>query len=128
MLNGLQRLNYCVDRSMGSIHRERYSFDRLSGIRLAYAAAFSKDYVGIDAALANEVLDAVSQVRNIIAHRAGIADGEYVKRARSLPGAPQVSEGLPLLFDGDSFCALVVPMLESTEAFIFAVDEWMSSH
>lgn len=41
--------------------------------------------------------------------------------------APRVDQGAAIVFDCDLFCALIVPMLECTEAFILAVDQWIDS-
>jgi hypothetical protein len=125
-LSWLQRFGYDIADRMGTIHRERFSFDRLSGIRQAYAAAFAKNAEKIDKYLSDEVLDAVSQVRNAIVHRAGVADDEYVRRAQRLPAAPKVDAGQQIIFDGESFCTLMVPMLECVDGLIYAIDEWVT--
>jgi hypothetical protein len=126
-LSWLQRTGYDISHKMGTIHRDRFSFDRLSGIRQAYAAAFSKHYTDIDRWLGDGSLDAVSQVRNVVVHRAGIADPEYTKRAKRLKTAPKLEAGEQIQFDGESFCALTVPMLEAVTGFILAVDSWMAA-
>lgn len=125
-LSWLHRLRYDVGKSMGTIHRERYNFDRLAGIREAYAAAFSDRYSAIDGVLGNEVLDTVALLRNIIVHRAAAADESYVRRAQKLSLAPSLALGEKVTFDGESFCSVMVPMLRCADGLILAVDAWIT--
>jgi hypothetical protein len=81
-------------KEMGAVHKVRFEFSRLDGIREAYASAFpekegSKD---IDAALTDDALDALSALRNVIVHRGGKADKEYVARCSYLPNLPKAEE------------------------------------
>ena len=50
-LEWLQRNGYDLSKCMGTVHKRRYKFDALLGIREAYAEAFSRDYDTIDAIL-----------------------------------------------------------------------------
>src|SRR3954468_982458 len=83
-LNLLEMHKYDVTRNMGTILRQRYGFDSLRGIREAYSCAFSRKYNEIDRALLDDALDILSTLRNVIVHRASIADREYERRLKYL--------------------------------------------
>jgi len=123
-LHWLQRYHYDIGDKMGTIHRRTFAFDRLSGIREAYAAAFSRDFAELDHHLGDEAIDAVSHVRNAIVHRAGVADKEYDERTQAI-AAPRAAVGQPIQFNGDSLSALLEPFISSARGLITAVDNWL---
>src|SRR5437773_1998943 len=73
---------------MGTILRERFAFSRLSGIREAYGCAFDKDSAEIDSILTDRSIDALQATRNVIVHKAGIADRDYIRRMTDLKLPP----------------------------------------
>jgi hypothetical protein len=109
----VQYHNYDLRRSMGSVLRVTQSFDRLDGIREAYSVAFHKNSVAVDAALGDKSLDALSSVRNLIVHRAGQVDREYLDGTKGLPTCPQGVLGSKIALDGELVARLVVPVLET---------------
>jgi hypothetical protein len=78
-LNLIGMNGFDLRNSMGTVFRRqrRFEFTRLPSIREAYSQAFSVKYGRIDAALGNKSLDCLSAVRNLIVHKASIADAEY---------------------------------------------------
>ena len=115
---------------MGTIHVEagKVSFDSLAGMREAYALAFSSDYESIDDALRDEILDAVSQVRHVIVHRAGIVDEDFLRRTHSLASAPTGQVDQPLQLDGEMVAAQLSGLLVCGTKLTMGVDEWLHSH
>ena len=116
---------YNVAEIMGTILKDRYGFDSLGGIRSAYGEAFSKNFEAIDIELANKSLDALSIVRNVIVHRSGVADEEYVERRMSVAEAPDVQLGQPVPITGELFRSLSDPVMMCANRLLKAVDQWL---
>jgi hypothetical protein len=129
-LEWLQRNGYDLSKCMGTVHKRRYKFDSLTGIRKAFAEAFSKDRAAIDAILADKVLDALALVRNNLVHSGGIVDEEIIRRAGDLPTELHrtITIGTPILLDGELVSQLVGPVLKCGHDLVVAVDDWLVSH
>jgi hypothetical protein len=112
---------------MGTILRERFEFSRLSDIREAYARAFDKDSSQIDEALTDKVIDALRIVRNVIVHKAGAADSEYLKMVSSLR-LPPAALGRPIVLTGENVVNLVSPVIDCSKGLLSAVDAWLIKH
>jgi hypothetical protein len=125
-LQSINRLGYDLSTQMGTLLRERVQFTSLRAIREAYSLAFSKHYDAIDKALANQSLDALSVARNVLVHRAGVADEAYRKHSNGLLNIPRANPGEVIGLDGEIVVGLVDPMLESVSALIKAVDQWIA--
>jgi hypothetical protein len=109
--------------NMGTVLRGNFKFSSLSGIRSAYSAAFDGSKCRpIEIALTCLALDALSAVRNLIVHRAAVADKEYVDAIRGVPGAPPLTLNQPLILNGQIVCDLVSPVFERCVGLIRAVD------
>src|SRR5262249_796210 len=98
-LGKLTNETYNLASTMGTLLKDRFRFITLTGIRRAYSSAFSKHYSAIDRALANPALDALSLVRNVIVHKAGIVDQRYFKDSKAVPCAPKVDVDNPIVLD-----------------------------
>ena len=123
--------DYDIRNRMGSLLIGRFKFTTLRGIREAYSVAFSEQEkrartTRIDDALAAQSLDALNMVRNLIVHKAGIADAEYEARARNCPLAPQLRAGKAMSFDGEVCQALIVPVVSTGIELVKAIDTWLS--
>lgn len=119
----LQKYQYDLRSAMGSLLRPRFSFDRLDGIREAYGSAFPET-PRLDKALSDESLDALSALRNLLVHRAGIVDSEYLRKAKSLK-LPQATLGMPVTLDGDVVMNLIGPAINASNELLSSVDEWL---
>jgi hypothetical protein len=124
-LDMIELHKFDVRTSMGTIFRRqrRFEFTRLSGIREAYSCAFSEKSSKIDAALASKSLDALSAVRNVLVHKAGLADAEYVRLSSSFD-VPKTELGSPVLLDGEVVAKLVKGAVTSANSLLIAVDDW----
>ena len=111
---------------MGTIFRRqrRFEFTRLSSVREAYSCAFSEKSSRIDAALANKSLDALSAIRNILIHKAGKADAEYIKQSSYLK-IPKTPIGSPVLLDGQNVAELIGAAIASAKSLFIGVDDWL---
>jgi phage FluMu protein Com len=107
----------------GTHYREKYvKFDSLAKIRAAYSCAFATRYGRIDNALCGAALDTLSQVRNLLVHRSGIADTRYVRISKVIRGCPKVGRGRPLKLRGDMVANLISPVVGASIKLISTVD------
>jgi hypothetical protein len=127
-LNLLQKYDYNLSSSMGTILKGKYGFDRLEGIRRAYAEAFSKDSAAIDKVLNEKTLDALSVVRNNLVHNGGIVDSEYLRRSKDLPAEAIADENSPIPLDGELVVQLIGPVMKHGHDLVVAVDDWLAAH
>ena len=135
-IHDLTNGTYDVNLRMGAILKSRVAFTRLSDVRRAYSLAFDEKkidarlVVAVDEALADSALDALSAIRNLIIHKASIADEEYVKRAKAVNKAglaiPQLAEGQPLQLDGVIVKSLVDPVVACCLKLFVAIDGWLT--
>lgn len=126
-LDLLQEHGFNVAQKMGTILRQQCDFSRLSGIRRAYASAFSEDASSIDGVLRDMALDALSAVRNLLVHKAGVIDSEYYRRAKGTK-APTANVGTQLSLDGEIVVGLIKPVINCGADLIMAVDTWLNKH
>ena len=122
----LIRHEYEIRGKMGSVPRARQRFDHLAGIREAYRLAFFKNFEQVDAALTDDVIDALNAVRNLIVHRAGVVDETYEKRSRHLD-IPKAPIGQPIFLDGEIVAKLMESVISSSLHLLVAVDEWIAA-
>lgn len=127
----ITRGSYDIQYKMGEVLLacNRVKFISLEGIRRAYGMAFSEDYrikpTAIDNALKSESLDCVSALRNVIVHRAGIADQRYEDDAKGVGTAPKLKRGEKLSIVQEDARALADPVSATCVALMEAVDQWM---
>jgi hypothetical protein len=115
-----------LGKLMGSLLKKRFKFTTLGGIRKAYSVAFSKKSTAVDAALSKKHLDGLSLIRNLIVHRAGVADTEYEERAKSVPDIPHLTDGQRLELTGKLSRSLIEPAILSAVDLVGAVNEWIT--
>lgn len=127
-LESITKGTFDMSKCMGSILRDKFHMTALSGIRKAYSKAFSKDNQKIDEALASHAIDALSMVRNILVHKAGVADEEYAESLNVVKCAPQVAAGLPIQLDGAMASDLLLNSLNACSKLIEGVGEWIVNH
>lgn len=119
-----------LSSKMGDLLKGRVRFTSLWEIRRAYSLAFSdkidkKVTEAVDAALADNALDSLSLVRNVIVHKSGIADEEYDNERKRLPAVPQVDKGQPISSDGDIVRCLVEPAARCSLSLLETIDAWL---
>ncbi len=80
---------------MGTILKERgeLSFRSLNGIREAYQRAFSKKGGSVLNALDEPGLRYAAAVRNLLIHKRGIVDTEFLDQVAGIPDLPPLSAG-----------------------------------
>jgi hypothetical protein len=70
----------------------------------------------------------LSAVRNVLVHKGGIADSEFVNTVKQFPEFSGISIGTRIPVDGKMIRDLVGPAIEKSIALIRAVDEWIVDH
>jgi len=113
---------------MGTILKEKFSFQRLSGIREAYSAAFSRDSDRVDSALADTALDKLNLIRNVLLHNAGVVDRAFLDGANNLPWNTQTELDKPIPLNGEIVRDLINPVLQLGVDLIHAVDGWIATN
>lgn len=124
----LERHGYDLRGKMGTLLRERLKFDSLLGIREAYNAAFSIDGTKVTTALGHDSFDALSCVRQVLVHRAGKADAEYVRKSTPLALAPKTQLDNIIELDGQVVANIFLAVFPKVIELFTAVDDWLVEH
>jgi hypothetical protein len=124
----LQKYKYDLSSKMGTLLKEKRSFDRLEDIRGYYAEAFYEGAGTIVKLLDEKSVDALAAVRNLIVHRASVVDQLYLNRTKSLTNVPRAAVGKPVVLDGKIVYDLIQPVIQIGCDLIIAVDGWIASH
>jgi hypothetical protein len=130
----ITRGGYNLSERMGDllIEAERVKFTSLKAIREAYSLAFPEKVRRarsrpIDTPLALNDLDALSAVRNLLVHKAGKADAEYLEDCKAAPTAPRLHEGDTLQLNGQMCVDLVNPAVKASVELLKAADSWLTA-
>jgi hypothetical protein len=128
-LDLVSRYGFDIRNKMGTIfvRQGRYEFTQLPSIRTAYAESFSKDHAWIDRVLGDKSLDALTSVRNLLVHKGGRADDEYVRRSNGL-NIPKLTAGETIQLDGEIVVGLIKPAINCGAELIRAVDAWIEKN
>ena len=118
--------NYNVSQKMGTLLRQRKTadFQTVWDIREAYARAFESDYSAIRNSLADESLDHLSALRNVLVHKAGKADDKFVEDIAGCEHFASISERDPVILDGEIVADLVWSVVNQASSLLSAVDAW----
>ncbi len=112
---------------MGTVLKEKFPFHKLSGIRKAYSAAFSKRWGKIDAILADKALDKLNLVRNLLLHEGGIVEeAKFLRGAKEISWSPPGEIGKPFPIEGTLVKDLMRPVFQRCIELVLVVDEWIN--
>jgi len=123
-LDLIRQYKYDLTKVMGTLLRGKFTFTTLDGIREAYWTAFKRNRVGVRACLQANCFDALSVLRNVMVHRAGVADSEYCRRAQGLP-LPQAKPGQKIELDGSIVFPLAEAVRDRSRELLSEVDAWI---
>ena len=124
----LQQRAYNLEASMGTALRLQFNFTKLDEIRRAYIEAFWKHAQAVHTAINDSALDALSTVRHLLVHNAGVCDLEYQRRSKGIPQIPQLEINEPLPIDGHITKALASAAIDVARRLVAAVDGWLLGH
>jgi len=137
-LHDITNGKYNISNVMGELLKSKVSFTTLWDIRRAYSVAFDERTVdrrvvnAVDGALADGSLDALAAVRNVIVHKAGVCDAEYVKRVAVAQKAgvaiPLLEERQLLQLDGEIVKSLTDPVVACCLKLFVAIDGWLDKN
>lgn len=113
------RYGFDLRRSLGTILKSKFDFSSFAGVEAAYKQAF-----GACGELENygDTLKELEQVRHLIVHRGGVADGKFVK-ATKLKARPDKTVSLKLSKVAHYMISVTLGCL----ALLKIVDEWFAS-
>jgi hypothetical protein len=127
LINKVTRGSFNAGEVMGTILKEQFALHKLSGIRKAYSAAFSKHSEKIDEILSDKALDRLNLVRNLLLHEGGIVEeSKFLKGAREISWTPPGKIGSLLPVDGELVRELMRLAFQRCIELILAVDEWIN--
>lgn len=123
----VHRYKYDLSNVMGTISRGRYKFSNISDAKTAYREAFAKDFPNLDALIPPR-MEVVECVRNLLVHRAGIIDQDFLNRMKSQPDFKAMNPGEELVVTGSVTGVFLADTVNSGVALFQAVDDWIATH
>jgi len=127
-LEELGKRGYDLSKEMGTVLRGRYKWGVLESVRNAYGEAFSSKFDGIITAIEHPSLDAMSATRNVLVHKAGVVDAEFLKKNRAWPGFANAEIGKSLQLNGIVVRDLIIPVHENAINLTNAVGAWLRNN
>lgn len=121
----LERFGFDLSNAMGTALRGKYNFTVLKSTRQAYAEAFSDRLDEIKDALSEKCLDHLSAIRNVIVHRAAIADKVFLNEVGGSGLFAGTKEGDPVILTGAATSQLIRQVFKRSIDLIAAVDKWI---
>jgi hypothetical protein len=114
-------------KNYGSFLRdtEKVSFQKLSNIVSAYKTTFGKDEIK-NLFEKYSYIFALSAVRNVITHKAGVADRKYVDAVKPFPELNGVAQGTSMRIDGEIVRKLRKAAIIVGNELVLFVDERIS--
>jgi hypothetical protein len=100
-LQKLQKYDFNLKTSMGSLLKEKWKFTTRDGIRQAYCDAFGGDAGLVADIIDDKAIKAMSALRNVIVHRSGIADEDFLKDKSGNDCLGPAIRGIQVAIDGE---------------------------
>jgi hypothetical protein len=125
----LRNLDNDVRISPGSFLKEtgQVSFQKLELIRRYYVLAFGDEFKTLFDDTADGYICALSAIRNVLTHRAGIADKKFVEQtAGRFTEFKEIKPGQPILLDGELVQKLKLSAAKVGAELIVRIDNLLS--
>lgn len=126
-ISSMEKYGFRVENRLGDILRdtERVTFRSLPLIRESYHRAFDEEADQIDAVLDDPSLQYCAAVRNVLIHKAGRVDKEYLDQVTNVQDAvrPNIGERFPLT--GQIAANLCDWAMMCSQGLIVAVHRWL---
>jgi hypothetical protein len=132
-IHDITKGTFNLSTQMGELLKGKVEFTRLWDIRRAYSLAFHPRSVrrnvvdSVDAALADKSLDEFAAVRNVIVHKASVADEDYDDDRKKLPTLPQAGADKRIVLDGERVRSLIEPAVGCCLKLLTTIDSWLHS-
>jgi hypothetical protein len=132
-IHDVTRGDYNLGSRMGDLLKYRFEFSNLYEIRRAYSLAFDdkkidRDVVNaVDTSLADNAIDELSAVRNVIVHNRGIVDDDYLKNVKGVSTVPRLGKGQLLRLDGEAVRSLIDPVVACCLKLLGTLDDWLAT-
>lgn len=128
--NDLKRFRFDVRNKLGTILKRssEHSLRSLAGIREAYIATFKDKGEKIRSILCNCQLQYTAAVRNVLIHKGGRIDEEYLEQVAKVPGAFRAEVGTRLPIDGQTTYERAEAVLAGSAALLKATRAWILAH
>ncbi|WP_123834318.1 hypothetical protein [Methylobacterium currus] len=123
----MKQYNFNISNRLGTLIREKESFDNISEIIKRYKASFHSHDPSISGLIDNSHIKILNLVRNVIVHNAAKYDAEYLKYTISLTVAPKGEIGADLDINAHMMHALLFPAMRCACSLILSVDRWLSN-
>src|SRR5262249_10263580 len=128
----LQKNGFDLKFKMGTVlkdyRKNLVSFRALDDITTAYRLAFCQQGKAILGILTAPQLKYAAAVRNLLIHKRGIIDGQFIEQCAGIPDIPQLKENERLPITG-KLCAILSDACHySSIELILAVHGWIVGH
>lgn len=115
-----------VMNSIGTLLRDDWAkFTRREGILDAYFTVFGRDEERLKFILKSEKLKHLSALRNVLVHKAGVADEEFLRMTKNDSRLSQFSSGEKVLLNGEIVCEFCNEVERLGSELIKFVDDWL---
>jgi hypothetical protein len=114
---------YDLRGKVGTVLKESVNFTNLDEMRKAYRRVFHDKK--INALLKNNAIDILQLVRNILVHKAGVVDAEFVRRADGVPDLQGLTPGSVIALNGEFVALKVSSIIACAVSLIGAVNSWI---
>ena len=125
-LDFLQAHGFDLSAKMGTVLRERFNFQALAGIQEAYLAAFAQPDSQVRAIILEPAVEALACTRNVLAHRSGVVDDQFMSQYRRSPVLkavfPEAITGCQLKLSGLTAHQLIQPVLSLASGLVVSVN------
>jgi len=128
-MSELERHRFDISRKMGTILRERVKFTTLDNITESYRSAFPPPArANSEAFWDNTDLKSVSVIRNLLVHKGGIVDEDFLDKRGADVRLATYKNGDMLRMTGGDVQEMTLGLLEFSRSLIEDVDSWIASN
>ncbi len=126
----LKMHRFDVRNKLGTVlkYKDGRSFRTLAGIQVAFDESFSDQGKKIHTILYDPQIRYASAVRNVIVHKAGRIDQEYLDQVAQVPDAIRLQEGTPFPLTGKLTYDIGEKALTTAATLLKAVNGWIVGH
>jgi hypothetical protein len=125
----LEEPDFVALQCLGTVARQQqqWGFQKLNNIISAYGLVFGRDQslMGI---LQDDRLRVVSAIRNVIVHKAGKADQQFIDQVGSDPDLRELDKGDPVPITNDRATKLLEAVCENGQKLLIFASDWLDTN